>query len=107
MGSRLALAALSALILYFAFHAFAGEQRLGAWSDLQSEIAELERRKAALEAERARLASDIARLDPVTPDESFIEGLARQDLGYVRPDEIAIVMGTSAPAGPAGTSQSQ
>jgi|GEM_PF-833771 len=92
MSSRLALAALSALILYFAFHAFAGEQGLGAWSDLQSDIADLERKKARLEAERDRLVGDITRLDPVRPDESFIEGLARRDLGYVRAGEIAVVL---------------
>jgi cell division protein FtsB len=107
MGSRLALAALSALILYFAFHAFAGEQGLGAWSDLQAEIAELEQEKARLEVERDRLMADIVRLDPQRPDESFIEGLARSDLGYVRSNEIAVVLSVPYGVESAQSSQAQ
>ena len=92
MAPRLALAALSALILYFAFHAFAGEQGLGAWSDLQSEISDLKTEKARLETLSETLRQDIARLDPVSPDEEFVELLARKRLGYVRPGEWVVVM---------------
>ena len=90
MTSRVAIAALSALILYFSYHAFAGEQGLGAWSDLQAQIGELKAELAALEAEKAALEDDIRRLDPANPEEDFVAQLARERLGYVLPGEIVI-----------------
>ena len=90
MTSRVAIAALSALILYFSYHAFAGEQGLGAWSDLQAQIGELKAELAALEAEKAALEDDIRRLDPANPDDDFVAQLARERLGYVLPGEIVI-----------------
>ena len=92
MTSKLGLAALSFLILYFAFHAFAGRQGLGAWSDLQAEVNDLKRELNALENVRDQLKTEIAMLDPDDPDADFIETLARENLGYVRPDEILIAL---------------
>tara|TARA_Y100000814_G_scaffold157950_1_gene115300 strand:- start:268 stop:435 length:168 start_codon:yes stop_codon:yes gene_type:complete len=55
MRSRFEAVGLSLLVLYFAYHAFAGEKGLGRWSDAQME---LEDRKAVL----ADLEQDLARL---------------------------------------------
>ncbi len=90
MTSRVAIAALSALILYFSYHAFAGEQGLGAWSDLQAEISELRAELAKLEAEKAALEDGIRRLDPDNPDPDFVAQLARERLGYTLPGEIVV-----------------
>lgn len=90
MRSRLAGGILSALILYFAIHAFAGDQGLGEWSDMQVRVSQLEAELATVEAEIEALERDIARLTPGTIDSDFVEALAREKLAFVRPDEIII-----------------
>lgn len=88
MTSRLAGFALSALILYFAIHTFAGEQGLSEWTVKQERVAQLEAELADIEIEIARLKSDIQRLTPGTVDPDFVEALAREKLAFVRPNEI-------------------
>lgn len=90
MTSKLAGFALSALILYFAIHTFAGDQGLGEWSAMQSEVSELEAELAAVKDEVARLERNIMRLTPGTVDPDYVEALAREKLKYVRPDEIVL-----------------
>ncbi len=87
MSSRSTAFGLAALILYFAYHALAGEAGLGRWSDLQAELAAKSARLADLEAEIARQERDIARLTPETADPDLIEALARERLAYAYPDE--------------------
>ena len=62
MTSKWAAGAMSLTVAYFAYHAFAGEQGLGQWTDKQSELAERKAVLASLEAENAALQKDIARL---------------------------------------------
>lgn len=88
MTSRLAGFALSALIIYFAIHTFAGEQGLSEWSVKQTQITHLEAELADLEAEIERLQSDIKRLTPGTIDPDYVEALAREKLAFVHPNEI-------------------
>ena len=85
MKSRLEAAGLSLLVLYFAYHAFAGEKGLGRWSDAQME---LEDRKAG---ELNRLQVDIRRLTPGSVDPDFVEAMARDKLAFVYPNEIVLV----------------
>ena len=40
MTSKWAAGAMSLTVAYFAYHAFAGQQGLGAWTDKQAELAE-------------------------------------------------------------------
>ncbi|MEL7482159.1 MAG: septum formation initiator family protein [Pseudomonadota bacterium] len=87
---KLAALSLSALILYFAVHTFAGEQGLGNWSDMQREVADLEAELEAVQAEIAALERDIARLTPGSIDRDFVESLAREKLAFVHPDEIIL-----------------
>lgn len=55
--------------------------------DQRSSIAELERRVEQLQADRDRLATQVEKLrDPV-----YLERIARQCLGMVKPGEIAFV----------------
>ena len=49
MKSRLEAAGLSLLVLYFAYHAFAGEKGLGRWSDAQMELEDRKAELASLE----------------------------------------------------------
>ena len=91
MTSKWAAGAMSLTVAYFAYHAFAGEQGLGQWTDKQSELAEKKAVLASLEAENAALQKDIARLTPGQIDPDLVEYLARRDLGFVYPGELVLV----------------
>ena len=91
MKSRFEAAGLSLLVLYFAYHAFAGEQGLGHWSDMQSRLSDKRQELAEIQAANDQLRGDIARLTPGTVDPDLVEELARDDLGYVYPDEIVVM----------------
>ncbi len=90
MTSRWAAGALSLATAYFAYHAFAGEQGLGKWTDMQSKLAKKERVLAMLEAENSALRKDIARLTPGQVDPDLVEVLARRELGFVYPGELVL-----------------
>lgn len=91
MTSKWAAGAMSLTVAYFAYHAFAGEQGLGTWTDKQAELADKKAELAALEAENAALQKDIARLTPGQIDPDLVEYLARRDLGFVYPGELVLV----------------
>ena len=92
MTSRLAAFGLAALMLYFAFHAFAGETGLGHWSDMQARLAEKRAELETLEAEIAALERDIERLTPGSVDPDYIERLAREKLAFVYPGEFIMLV---------------
>ena len=91
MTSKWAAGAMSLTIAYFAYHAFAGEQGLGKWTDKQTELADKKAELEALEAKNAALQKDIARLMPGQEDPDLIEYLARRDLGFVYADELVVI----------------
>ena len=91
MESRLAGLGLSLLVLYFAYHAFAGESGLGNWSDMQAEISEKQKILASLETELAHLRRDISRLTPGSIDPDLMEQLAREKLAFVYPGELILI----------------
>lgn len=88
MTSRLAGFLLSALIVYFAIHTFAGEQGLSEWTAKQQRILTLESELAQVQSEIDRLETDIQRLTPGTVDPDYVEALAREKLAFVRPNEV-------------------
>jgi len=91
MTSKWAAGSLTLAVMYFAYHAFAGEQGLGRWSDMQRTVANLEKDLAQLETENAALQKDIARLTPGQVDPDLVELLARAELGFVYPEELILV----------------
>ena len=91
MTSKWAAGAMPLTIAYFAYHAFAGEQGLGKWTDKQTELADKKADLEALEAKNAALQKDIARLTPGQIDPDLVEYLARRDLGFVYPGELVLV----------------
>ena len=91
MTSKWAAGAMSLTIAYFAYHALAGEQGLGKWTDKQTELADKKADLEALEAKNAALQKDIARLTPGQIDPDLVEYLARRDLGFVYPGELVLV----------------
>lgn len=91
MTSKWAAGAMSLTIAYFAYHALAGEQGLGKWTDKQTELADKKAELEALAARNAALQKDIARLTPGQIDPDLVEYLARRDLGFVYPGELVLV----------------
>lgn len=83
-------AVLGAVILYFSYHALAGEQGLAAWTRLQEEERELTARLEEITRERDALEASLARLRDETLDVDYIEELARTKLSYARPDEVLV-----------------
>lgn len=91
MVSRLQALGLSLLVLYFAFHAFAGEKGLGRWTDAQIELEARKSELADIEKEIANLKVDIRRLTPGSMDPDYVEALARDKLAFVYPGEIVLL----------------
>ena len=91
MTSKWAAGAMSLTVAYFAYHAFAGDQGLGAWTDKQTQLAEKRAVLKQLQSENAALQKDIARLTPGQVDPDLVEFLARRDLGFVYPGELVLV----------------
>ncbi|MGA1343540.1 MAG: FtsB family cell division protein [Hyphomonas sp.] len=91
MVSRLQALGFSLLVLYFAFHAFAGEKGLGRWTDAQIQLEQKQRELAVIEGQIAVLEEDIRRLTPGSMDRDFVEALARDKLAFVYPGEIVLL----------------
>ncbi len=91
MVPRLQALGLSLLVLYFAYHAFAGEKGLGQWTDAQIELQDRQAELERLQAEIERLKIDIRRLTPGSVDPDFVEALARDKLAFVYPGEIVLL----------------
>ena len=84
--------AIGALILYFSYHALAGDQGLARWTDLQGKQTDLEAQIVQLKAERAELEALLVRLRDPTLDLDYVEEIARTKLSYVRPDEVLVAV---------------
>ena len=80
-------AALGAAILYFSYHALAGEQGLARWTELQGDERQLQQELAELEDLRDQKNESLARLRDETLDTDYLEEVARTKLSYVRSDK--------------------
>ena len=98
MTSRLEALGLCLVILYFAYHAFAGEKGLGRWTDAQIELQDRKAELATVNGEIERLQTDIRRLTPGSVDPDYLEALARQKLAFVYPDEVILLASDSSSA---------
>ncbi len=98
MVPRLQALGLSLLVLYFAYHAFAGEKGLGQWTDAQIELQDRQAELERLQADIERLRVDIRRLTPGSVDPDFVEALARDKLAFVYPGEIVLLTAERTPA---------
>jgi cell division protein FtsB len=95
---RAAAAALVAFALsYIPYHVYA-RSGLARTLALRRDLAALRARNAALRAENERLARDA---EALRSDPAAIERVARADLGWVKPGEIVVDLGSGA-AGAAG-----
>jgi cell division protein FtsB len=78
------------LTAYFAHHAILGRHGLETRSRLIERSALLEFEIKSLEAVRAKLERDVALLSPEQPDPDLVEEIAREVLGFVRPDDVVV-----------------
>ncbi len=83
-------AAIGALLVYFCYHALAGDQGLAAWAELQKQEEALETQLADLEIRRDEIQAALVRLRDPTMDLDYVEEIARTQLSYVRPDELLV-----------------
>ncbi|MDZ4760552.1 MAG: septum formation initiator family protein [Alphaproteobacteria bacterium] len=83
---------LGALILYFSYHALAGDQGLAAWTRLQAREEAIIAELAQMATEREALDTSLARLREATLDLDYVEEIARVKLSYTRPDELLVAV---------------
>jgi cell division protein FtsB len=89
------------IICYFVGAAVVGENGVLAWGDYRHAKAERTALLTRLEADKARLQHRSELLDPAHADPDLAEEMIRNQLGYVRPDEIVIPLDDSTDARPA------
>jgi len=75
---------------YFGYHALHGRHGLEARNQLIERSNLLDFEIKSLEAVRLKLERDVALLSPDQPDADIVEEIARDVLGYVRPDDNLI-----------------
>lgn len=85
-------AILLGVIVYFSYHALAGQQGLAHWTEMQAKEDDLHKQLAKSEAERDALKVSIARLRDETLDLDYVEEIARTKLSYARPDELLVAV---------------
>jgi cell division protein FtsB len=77
---------------YFAYHAKYGRHGLEARQRLIERSALLDFEIKGLETVRSKLKHDVALLSPEIPDSDLVEEIARNVLGYVRPDDRVLAV---------------
>jgi len=85
------------VVAYFVFRAISGPSGLLAWQGFKVERVAAEREAAAVRAEKAALAREIALLDPQHVDPDYADELVRRNLGVVRPDEVIVPLDPPGP----------
>jgi cell division protein FtsB len=95
----------TAVLVYFGYHALHGHRGLLAWIDTSRDLEAARQDLARLGAERADLERQIRAFQQDSIDRDLLEEELRK-LGYVRPDEIVVLPRPEAPRKPAapGTS---
>lgn len=83
---------IAGLILYFSYHALAGDQGLTAWTRLQAQEAQIKSDIDRLRMEKLSLQASLARLRDKTLDLDYVEEIARTKLSFVRPDELLVAV---------------
>lgn len=89
---RAAIAPVIALVIIanFAGYALIGPNGVLAWGDYKRLHAQKEQERAALHAERERLANRVELLDPDGVDPDYADELVRRETGQIRDDEVII-----------------
>jgi cell division protein FtsB len=80
------------LLAYFGYHALHGRFGLYSWLDLSDEIVTVREEVEVLGKERRALEHLVTRLSPDANDPDLLEQEVRRTLGYIREDEVIILM---------------
>lgn len=75
---------------YTQFHLFSGDRGLFVWVNLREQVSDLKKENILIAERRDRLSEDVERLKSNQPDLDFIEQTARENLGYLKPNERVI-----------------
>ena len=75
------------LTAYFAYHTLKGRHGLEVRDTLLERESALDFEIQSLEAVRAKLERDVALMRPDPPDPDFVEEIAREVLGFARPQD--------------------
>jgi cell division protein FtsB len=78
---------IAALTGYFVYHGIHGERGLRAHRSFDAEIAALSLELAELKAVRTGLEQRVGRLEPSSVDRDLLDEVARQDLGWLHPND--------------------
>ena len=92
MLRTVAIAAMLGAIVYLVSGITGGERGLSAKRQLRHDIADLQVKMAALDAQRTFMQRRIDALDPAHPDLDMLGEEARRVLFYSEPDEILLIM---------------
>lgn len=79
------------LTAYFAYHTLKGRHGLEAREQLLERESALQFEMQSLEAVRAKLERDVALLRPDLPDPDIVEDVAREVLGFARPQDLVVM----------------
>lgn len=79
------------LTAYFAYHTLKGRHGLEAREKLLERESALQFEMQSLEAVRAKLERDVALLRPDLPDLDIVEDVAREVLGFARPEDLVVM----------------
>ena len=85
-------AAIAASIAYFGYHGIHGERGLRAHRNFEAEIAALNADLQLLQAERAALEARVARFEPNSVDRDLLDEQAREDLGWLHPNDRVLLI---------------
>ncbi|MGI9498477.1 MAG: FtsB family cell division protein [Geminicoccaceae bacterium] len=86
------------LAIYFGYHAVNGNRGLLASQQMEEELRSSKMQLAALKRERTGLERKVKRLRPESLDPDLIDELARDILSMVEPDDVIILLESSAPS---------
>ena len=80
------------LAVYFAFHAFQGENSLAALKSLKVQEVQLTSVADRVADERETLERRVSLLDKASLDPDMLEEQVRKKLGFTHPDEVVLIV---------------
>lgn len=89
-SSALAPALATGLLLLFIGYAIVGPNGLLAWNNYSRQLKEKQAELRVVEAQHAKVANRVARLDPRHADPDMVDELLRRRLNVLHPDEVVV-----------------
>lgn len=90
MGSALAPALATALLILFIGYAIIGPSGLLAWGNYTRQLKDRRAELKVVESKRAELANRVDLVDPRHADPDIVDELLRRKMNVVHPDEVVV-----------------